>query len=267
MIKVVVIEDEELLRKGLIYTFPWQQHGFIVIDEAENGAQGRKVIQQTTPDVIITDIKMPIMDGLKMLQSIENRTFETIVMTGFAEFEYAQKAIELGVSHFILKPIDERKLKDILVKVKQSIENKQQVEHFKQTINKTSTIDLFEGRQSLVLSASNHRMVEKALNYIHSNYHQKISLDSLSEALEMSPGYVSRTFKKVTSFNVNEYINRFRVQQSIDLLLQDKYKLYEIALMCGFKDYKYFYHVFMQYVHTSPKEFITSNYVMNKNDK
>lgn len=262
MIKVVVIEDEELLRKGLIYTFDWQKQGYMVIGEAQNGHEGKLLIEKLKPDVVITDIKMPLMDGLEMLQSLKELRFEAIVMTGYAEFEYAKKAIELGVSHFVLKPIDDVKLNEVLVKVSESILLQQEVMHYKEHYHLTSEIDLFEGKLTMLSNISHDRMVKQALEYIHEHWNERISLDSLAAHVDMSTGYVSRTFKKVTTFNVGEYINRYRIQKAIELLMEDRYKLYEIAQMCGFKDYKYFHHVFTQYVKRSPKEFISSKYIV-----
>lgn len=115
-----------------------------------------------------------------------------------------------------------------------------------------------------ILSSTSHDLIDNALDYIHKNYTKRISLYSLAEELKMSSSHVSRTFKKMTSFNMNEYINRYRVNQSMSLLVEGKYKLYEIASMCGFKEYKYYYHVFTQYVQMSPKEFIKTAYLIDK---
>lgn len=222
------------------------------------------MIHQTQPDVIITDIKMPVMDGLTMLKTISSRSFETIIMSGFAEFEYAQQAMELGIAHFIVKPIEEEKLTRILLKVKETIENKRQIELIKEYVHNKGIVDVFEGKQASILSSTSHDLIDNALDYIHKNYTKRISLYSLAEELKMSSSHVSRTFKKMTSFNVNEYINRYRVNQSMSLLVEGKYKLYEIASMCGFKEYKYYYHVFTQYVQMSPKEFIKTAYLIDK---
>ena len=83
----------------------------------------------------------------------------------------------------------------------------------------------------------------------------------------MSSGYISRTFKEVTSFNVNDYINRYRIFKSIELLKEDRYRLYEIAEMVGFREYKYFHHVFTQYMKSSPKEFMVAIENMSSYDQ
>lgn len=267
MIKVVIIEDEELLRKGLIYTFDWQSIGFIVIGEAENGAEGKRLIEQLNPDVVVTDIKMPLMDGLSMLQSIEKRDFETIIMTGFAEFEYAKKAIELSVSHFVLKPIEEEKLLEILMKVKDSVSKQKELMFYRKGIHEEFSVDLFDGKKEVISQNNSNKIVQKTIDFIHEHYHEKISLKHIGKGIDMSSGYISRTFKEVTSFNVNDYINRYRIFKSIELLKEDRYRLYEIAEMVGFREYKYFHHVFTQYMKCSPKEFMVAIENMSSYDQ
>lgn len=265
MIKVVIVEDEELLRKGLIYTFDWQSLDCLVVGEAENGVEGKRVIEAMDPDLVVTDIKMPNMDGLAMLQAIENRNFETIIATGFAEFEYAKKAIELNVSHFVLKPIEDDKLKEIILQVKDAIYLKRQVKNLIKVHRPLDSTDLFQGKL-LDINHNSSKIVRKIIEYIHENYQSRLSLQDVASGLDMSAGYVSRVFKEVTSFNVNDYINRYRISKSLELLKQDKYKLYEIAEMVGYREYKYFHHVFTQYMKCSPKEFVVTFEQANRKD-
>src|SRR6056297_1606720 len=124
MYTIVIVEDEELIRKGLEYTFDWLNYDCVVIGEAKNGKEGYALINDIQPDIVITDIKMPILDGLEMLGSFENSTFETIVITGYAEFDYAQKAIKHNVYGFILKPIDHKKLGLVIEKTIKKIQKK-----------------------------------------------------------------------------------------------------------------------------------------------
>lgn len=255
MIKVVIVEDVDLLRKGLIYTFNWNDVGCIVVGEAENGIEGIKVIEQFNPDIVLVDIQMPFMDGLTMLQNVNNLMFETIIMTSYAEFEYAKKAIDLNVSHFLLKPIEDDKLVNIIQSLKSKIHDKKAIQHFK--LNKESlNTNLIENKYLVNTTYSSHKIVKKVVDYIHANYQCDISLQQIAKNLEMSPSYLSRTFKQITSCSINDYINRYRITKAIEYLKKDQYRLYEIAEMVGFNEYKYFHHVFVHYMKHSPKVFI-----------
>ncbi|GIP28520.1 hypothetical protein J23TS9_36500 [Paenibacillus sp. J23TS9] len=131
MYKLMIVEDEPLIRMGLQKYLDWKELGFHDIVEAENGAEGVETALKEKPDLIITDIRMPLMDGLEMIGSLRHRLPETlfVIWTGYNEFEYAQEAIRLGnVSAYLLKPLQyEESLKTIQDCVRQ-LETKREQE-------------------------------------------------------------------------------------------------------------------------------------------
>jgi len=108
MHKVLIIDDDRIIRKGLITTIPWEQYGFQIIGEAPDGEQGLKIIDECHPHIVISDIKMPFMDGLDMAHIIRKRypTIKVILLTGYNDFSYAQQAIKVRAFDYLLKPID-----------------------------------------------------------------------------------------------------------------------------------------------------------------
>lgn len=122
--KLILVDDEEEVRKGVLQKIKWENHGFEVIGEAENGKEALEIVEKTFPDVILTDIKMPFMDGLELAKVIREKypTVKIIVLTGFDEFEYAHKAIKLHVNEYVLKPISAQELIEVLLKVKNQID-------------------------------------------------------------------------------------------------------------------------------------------------
>ena len=108
MLRVVLVDDEEIIREGLAQGFPWQEAGFAIVGTAEDGEEALKVVAETDPDVVITDIKMPFIDGLEFIARIkpERPDLYIIIISGHDEFHYAQKALKLGADDYILKPID-----------------------------------------------------------------------------------------------------------------------------------------------------------------
>ena len=104
MYKLILVDDEEEVRKGIVQKINWQQYGFDLVGQAENGREALEIAEKFTPDIVITDIKMPFMDGLELSEALKKRfpTIKIIILTGFDEFEYAQKAINLNVIEYVM---------------------------------------------------------------------------------------------------------------------------------------------------------------------
>ena len=99
MYKVLIVEDEDIIRKGLLFMVNWQDADCVVVGEAADGLEGLEKIRDTSPDIVVVDINMPVKDGLSMLEdSIEEYGYDAIIVSGYSDFEYARKAIRLGVT-------------------------------------------------------------------------------------------------------------------------------------------------------------------------
>lgn len=124
MYKLILVEDEEEVREGIVRQIDWESYGFEVVDQAENGREAAEAIDRLLPDVVVTDIQMPFMNGLQLSEWIRSRHPNTkiIILTGYDEFEYAQRAIKLQIDEYILKPFSSQELIDILLKVRAAIE-------------------------------------------------------------------------------------------------------------------------------------------------
>lgn len=124
MYKLILADDEEDVREGLLQLIDWESVGFAVADTAENGKEAAEMVEKHVPDVVVTDIQMPFMNGLQLAEWIRGHYPATkiIILTGYEEFEYAQKAIRLGIDEYVLKPFSAAELADILRKVKKQID-------------------------------------------------------------------------------------------------------------------------------------------------
>ena len=111
ILRVMIVEDEDMIRNGLVKTLPWADMGCTVIGSAGDGKSGLEQIIERRPDVVITDIRMPEMDGFEMLErALAVYRFHIIIFTSYAEFDYAQKAISIHAYDYLLKPLDEKRL-------------------------------------------------------------------------------------------------------------------------------------------------------------
>ena len=119
MLKVVVVEDEELVRKGIVLAVDWASVGCAVVGEAANGQEGLEVIARYRPDLIVTDIKMPRLDGLEMVRQLRaqgNRAY-VILLTAYSDFSYAQAAVKLGAVDYLLKPFRDGELEAVVERI------------------------------------------------------------------------------------------------------------------------------------------------------
>ena len=132
MLKVFLVEDETIIREGLRDIIPWQQYGYTLVGDAGDGEQALPLIRETKPDVLITDIKMPFMDGLALssLVSRELPNTKIIIISGYDDFEYARQAIRIGVEQYLLKPITKATLTATLSEVREKIQSERQAEDY-----------------------------------------------------------------------------------------------------------------------------------------
>lgn len=122
--RIMLVDDEEEVRKAIIRQMDWEQLGFTVVGDAENGEDALEKMEQLEPDVVITDIRMPYMDGLSLTARIREKYPSTkiLIFSGYDDFEYAQKAIKLNVTEYILKPVNGQELAQILTRVRTSLD-------------------------------------------------------------------------------------------------------------------------------------------------
>ena len=135
MLKVFLVEDESIVREGLKNNIPWQEYGYQFMGEASDGEMALPMIRKVRPDVLITDIKMPFMDGLALSQIVtqEIPDIRIIIISGYDEFEYAQRAIRVGVEQYLLKPVTRGALRKVLLEIREKIENEREQKNYLET--------------------------------------------------------------------------------------------------------------------------------------
>lgn len=135
MLKVFLVEDESIVREGLKNNIPWQEYGYQFMGEASDGEMALPMIRKIRPNVLITDIKMPFMDGLALSQIVtqEIPDIKIVIISGYDEFEYAQQAIRVGVEQYLLKPITKNTLRKVLFEIREKIEAEQEQKNYLET--------------------------------------------------------------------------------------------------------------------------------------
>ncbi|SHJ91878.1 two-component system, response regulator YesN [Clostridium amylolyticum] len=256
MFKVLIVEDEEMIRKGLHYTFDWNKAECIVIGEAANGKEGLEAIKDLDPDIVVADINMPIMDGITMIKSsIKDFLYSSIILTGYDEFALARQAIHLGVSEYLLKPVDNDELLEALEKSKEQVKVRKYYKTIKSNSLDLNKLNVLSG-DFLKEENKSSKVVSDMIAYVKENYHKKISIQDLVDILGMSSTYLNQKFKQETTYTFNDYVNRYRINQAINLMKRGEGKVYTIATDVGFKDYRYFINVFKKYADCLPSDFM-----------
>jgi two-component system response regulator YesN len=252
MFKVLLVEDEEMIRKGLRYTFDWLGVDCVVIEEACNGVEGAELIRRLQPDIVIADVNMPLMDGISMIESsMKEATCSYIILSGYDEFHLAKKAIHLGVSEYLLKPVENEQLREALEHAKEQVALKKKYEVIR---NQPNAADEVLSANLLYGQDGTSKIVMQMMDYTREHYAERISMQDLVDSLGISATSLNQKFKAETTYTFNEFLNRFRIQKAMDQLKSGD-KVYAIAMDCGFKDYRYFISIFKKYVNCTPSQF------------
>ena len=243
MLKVLVVEDEELIRKGIVLAVDWASLDCIVVGEAANGEEGLEMAEKCDPGLIITDLKMPKMDGLQMMEQLRARGNDAfvIILTAYDSFAFAQQALRLGAVDFLLKPFHDGDLEKAVLQLQKRLSLQRKPP---------------EVRMQEIRSGVKTRYVQEAMDYMVKNCGDStLSVSQVAYALGLSEGHLSHLFKKETGSTVGNYLTRCRIQKAMGLLRQGKLKVYEIAEACGYRDITYFSGTFKKLVGMTPSEY------------
>lgn len=248
MLKVLVVEDEEMIRKGIVLAVDWAALDCVVVGEAANGLQALEAVERYAPSLIITDLKMPVMDGLEMLRQLRERGNNAfvIILTAYDSFAYAQTALRLGAVDFLLKPFHDGELEQAVTRLKQRMDRVGQ--GGEKGPAPLPLPELKKGDKS--------KYVLEAMAYIGEHYHEpNIGVAAIAQHLGLSEGHLSHTFKKETDYTLLNYLTRYRIHRAMELLRDCRLKVYEVAEQVGYRDIAYFSATFKKLVGMSPSEY------------
>lgn len=229
MLKVLIVDDEPIIRDGLKIFIDWQKYGYEVCGEAANGKDGVLKTEELEPDLVIVDIKMPVMDGLRMIEALRNKdiNIKFIVLTGYSEFQYAKKALEYGVSSYILKPIDEDEFIVEINKISKEIEVN---EKNNSLLNKCLPLLRAQTLENLFSQKIDIDNAKKEFDWLHlpwSSY--QVILIDIDKANSMKSNVKFEVKEIIENFiKDNQYGYVFSTNNRIGILLKDVY-------FCSFK--------------------------------
>ncbi|MFC5528838.1 response regulator transcription factor [Cohnella yongneupensis] len=251
MIQVMIVDDEPIIRFGIKALIDWDKEGFRVVGEYANGVVALDTMLSQPVDIVITDIKMPMMDGLTLTREVMKLkpSCKVILVSSYNDFEYVREGLKLGVVDYILKhSLEPEELLAALRKCKDRLDEEAH-EH----------VLAAEPRGGMAPNDpelhAEHSPIEKALEYIGRHDLKTITLQQVADAVHVSRNYFSVLFKKTTGHNFIDYVINLRLEKAKELLAESHLKIYVIAEQAGFNDVKYFSKLFKKSCGLSPIDY------------
>lgn len=240
--RIIVAEDEPRALKGLCSLITAAGKEYEVIARASDGRQALEIVPVLKPDVVFTDIRMPFLDGLELIRALQKYNLRTkyVITSAFAEFEYAQKAIQVGVNEYLLKPLTLEDVTSVLNTLKAEIDG---------------TGRKAPNRKTAEQYPDAHYMVVRAIEMVEDGYSSKISQETIAECLGMTQEYFSYLFHKDTKIKFSDFVRDYRIGVAKQLLSEPGCRVQEVSYAVGYTDPKYFSKIFRKATGLTPLEY------------
>ena len=239
MYSLIIVDDENKISEGLVNLFPWEKNGFKISGQFSNGQQALSFIRTHTIDVVLTDIRMPVMSGIELSDHLCSDFPDLIFvfLTGYQDFSYLHTAIVNHAFDYLLKPVKYEALYSCFERIR-------------------SDLDLRYHKESQVQEMTSYygKIIANVKKYLKYNY-QNATLEEAAVQVNLSPNYLSKLFKEKTGTGFSEYLVELRMKKAADMLCDITYKHYEIAYRIGYDNPKNFSRAFKQYYKISPREY------------
>lgn len=242
MWKVMAADDEAYMREALEKLINWEGMGCELKSVSSNGKELIEQMEAEHPDIIITDVRMPLMDGLEVCKYVYETCPEAqvIILSAYSDFEYARTAIHYSICEYVLKIAVLEELPQAVEKAIRNLEK-----------NKKE----FRVTEKDMVEKDSDGLYDQMARFIEENYRTRITLDDMAEKLHANRSYLSRLYKNRRGVNLFDDILRMRIEKAKEYMESTDWKIYEVSEAVGFDDTGYFSRVFKKYEGMSPKEY------------
>lgn len=246
MYKVVIIDDEPIIVEGLTRIVPWDKYECEVVGSAQDGQEALELIRELTPDIVFSDIYMPKMDGLMLAAALKSEfeNMELSILTGYRDFDLLQKALNIGVTRFILKPSSMQELEEAVQVMTERLKKKGILPDHEEKEEETSQ-----------KTEAGSFLVNRAMEFIQQNYEKKLSLQDVADQIYVSKWHLSKILNKHTGKSFSELLNTIRITEAKKLLEDPSLRIGDVADRVGFMDIAHFSRVFKKITGMSANEF------------
>lgn len=255
--KALIVEDEPLMRGYLLDNLCRISPDFAAVAAVRDGLDALPLFQQQTFDLVITDIKMPGMDGIELVKRLREsgNDVPVILLSGYDEFEYARAGLRLGVAEYLLKPVNDDELREALEKIAEQLDQSTGMVRLPEDWSPESIqrfiSDCFSDR-----SREQSQLSERAAKYIADHFTEAITQTDVAEALGITPAYLSSIFHEEKGESYTKFLTRLRMTQAALLLRSNPdLTVQAIAEMTGYVSDKHFISVFKKFFSETPNEY------------
>jgi two-component system response regulator YesN len=246
--KLLILDDDTQIREGLERGIDWKGFGFEEVRSAGDGIMGLRIAREMVPNIVLSDVRMPGMDGLEFLRDLKGMfpQVKVVLISGYDDFEYLQRAIRYHADAYELKPVKIGRLLSLIGELRDKIEAEGQ--------NFPGTHDPGASPGSRPAGTYSPRIC-RAIDYVKTHLSADLSARNLGTFLGISPNYFSALFKQETGLSFNGFVNRTRLEGAVYLLEHTDERIFEIAAHTGFRDAVYFSQVFRKTYGRSPSRY------------
>lgn len=243
MYRVVLIDDENIIVEGLRRVVKWADYNCQVVGTACDGESGTAMIRSLRPHILLTDIRMPGQDGLTMVAGLRSEfpDMQVAVLTGYRDFAYAQEAIRLGVTRFLLKP---SKMDEINEALQTMVQRLDKLPPSTETEEQTQSAGSF--------------IVNQALAFMEAHYSEKLTLQGVADQCYVSQWHLSKLLNRYAGKSFYDILNAVRIQKAKEFLSDPKLKIGDISEMVGYADTAHFARTFKKLEGMSANEYRNS---------
>lgn len=235
-LRVLLVDDEIMIREGFKKLFDWEAHECVIVGEAADGMEAITKIDEEQPDIVIMDINIPIINGLKVIQlsRVKYPSMAFVIVSGYDDFSYCREALRLQITDYILKPVNCEEFGSCIDRLKISLYNNEVKE--KPVVKK-------------------ERVITGITKYMQEHLSEDVSLHILSEEFHLNSQYISQLFKNEIGVNFLTYLTNIRMEHAKKLLLSTSLSIAEVSEQSGYGDYRVFTKVFKKSEGITPSQY------------
>ena len=240
MLRLLVVDDEILTREGIVNGLPWDKMGIGQVLQADDGTSAWAIASQSKPDILLTDVRMPVLDGISLSQTIRKRwpKTRTIILTGYKDFSDLHGALRARVVEYLFKPVDPAELEAVIRRVSEEPD--------------ADTAPAAPGPGGEGEAGESRWAIQQAVRLVKTRIAQPPTLTELAELGKLNPSYFSTQFKRAMGMNYVDYLKNCRIEEATRLLKESEMHIYEIGAAVGYHDVKHFSIVFKEITGLTP---------------
>lgn len=246
MYNIMLVEDDEVIRYVYFKMKAWSTHGFHIAAQVPNGARALEAFNQNPVDVIFTDIRMPLLNGIDLMKQVKEKSPDTlfVLISSYNEFEYAREGLRLGAIDYLVKPLEDKHLDEVLPRIKALLDAG------KEDTGLSWMKPIFKEPEILA-----DPLIQRICSYLAENIQRNLSMEEVADTMILNKDYMGRQIKNKTGLSFKNLYHQTKIEYAKPLIKSGQYKVYEISEMLGYPNSDAFAQQFKSIVGMTPMEY------------